>query len=248
MRISVITVVYNGASSVKSTILSVANQEYPDIEHIVVDGGSTDGTQEILRHHEDKISCWVSEPDRGIYDAMNKGVALASGDIIGFLNADDTFAHNRVLGEVAKAFEDETVDACYADLVYVNDGKIVRYYRSDRFTPAKIAWGWMPAHPTLYVRRSLFEEFGGFKLGYRISADYEFVARVLGNGRRKSVYIPDVWVRMSMGGISTRSWKNRWILNREIVQACRENGIYTNLAMVLSKIPLKLVELLRVQR
>jgi len=243
VNISIVTVTYNVEDTIKKTIESVINQTYSNIEHIIIDGNSSDSTTAIIRQYESKISYWVSEPDTGIYDAMNKGIAIATGDIIGFLNGDDVYAHADVLGDVAKAFQDQSIDACYADLVFIRNQKVVRYYHSGRFTPSRLAWGWMPAHPTLYVRASVFQQFGRFKLNYIIAADYEFIVRILGKARLKSLYVPDVWVRMRMGGVSTQSWKSRWILNCEIVRACRENGIRTNIFKVLMKIPLKLFEL-----
>jgi len=245
VKISVITVCCNAAATIASNLQSVARQGYPHVEHIIVDGASNDGTVEIVRRHADLVDHWVSESDAGIYDAMNKGIAMAKGDVIGFLNADDVYAHDDVLSKVAEQFRDEDLDCCFADLVFVKNDRVVRSYSSARFTPERIAWGWMPAHPTLYVRRALFEQFGMFKTDYRIAADYEFVARVLGRHRCSYRYVPDVWVKMGMGGVSTRNWKSRWILNREIVRGCRENGIRTNLFKVLSKFPLKLLELVR---
>jgi len=243
LKISIITVVFNTEKTIADTIFSLYNQHYDHIEHIIIDGQSSDNTVAIIRQYESKISYWVSEPDTGIYDAMNKGIARATGDIIGFLNGDDVYAHADVLCDVAKAFQDQSIDACYADLVFVRNQKVVRHYNSGRFTPSRLAWGWMPAHPTLYVRASVFQQFGGFKLNYIIAADYEFIVRILGKAQLKSLYIPDIWVHMRMGGVSTQSWKSRWILNREIVRACRENGIHTNIFKVLMKIPLKLFEL-----
>lgn len=238
MKVSIITVARNAAATIADTLCSVGGQTHPDIEHIVIDGASTDGTFQIVRRYAGPLAATISEPDRGIYDAMNKGIALAGGDIVGTLNADDTYASPTAVATVAAAFADPAVDCTFADLVYVrpgNKGGIVRYYRSNRFTPALFARGWMPAHPTFFARRRLFERLGGYKTDYRIAADYELLIRFLHVHRLNYRYIPTVLVRMRTGGVSTRSLKSNWILNREIVRACRENGIPTNLVKVASK-------------
>jgi len=246
MKVTVITVAYNMSNAIENTIFSVASQKYDDVEHIVVDGGSTDGTREIIERHADKLSAWISEPDRGVYDAMNKGIAMATGDVIGFLNADDIYAHHRVLSDIAHALDDNSVDICYADVEFRNEeGKLLRRYDSSRFHPGKLAWGWMPAHPALYVRKPFFDKVGKFQTDYQIAADYEWVIRAFSIHAVRWKYISDVWVHMRVGGVSTTSWKNRWLLNREIVRACKQNGIRTNLFRVMMKIPMKLMELLK---
>lgn len=247
MKLSIITAVLNAEETIKDTIESIASQSYTDVEHIVVDGASTDRTLEIIHRYQDHIT-WHSEPDHGIYDAMNKGVALATGDVIGFLNADDVYADGAVLERVAKEFANSDVDACYGDLVFVdprNIKKIVRYYSCKHFSPAKIAGGWMPAHPSLFFRKSVYEKYGPFKEDYKIAGDYEFVARVFGKYQITSSYIPSILVKMRTGGMSTRSWKSNMILNNEMVRACRENGIKTNLIRIYLKYPIKLLELLK---
>ena len=244
MKISVITVVYNAANTIADTIESVLEQNYNHIEHVVVDGGSTDGTVEVIRKYEDHIHVWVSEHDEGIYDAMNKGVEMSTGDVVGFLNADDVYTHDGVLSRVAELLENKDLDACFADLDFINSqGKVVRRYSSSRFKPERLAYGWMPAHPTLYVRKSLFSKVGLFRIDYKIAADYEWIVRVFATHKASWRYVPEVWVHMRLGGVSTQGLKSRWVLNCEIVRACRENGVETSLARVLMKIPLKLLEL-----
>ena len=247
MKISVVTVCFNAEKTIEDTIRSVLNQDFGGIEHIVIDGASTDGTKAVINKYESCIASSLSEPDEGIYDAMNKGIRLATGDVIGFLNADDIFADSGVLSRVASAFQESPVQACYGDVVFVRDDpdKIVRHYRSSRFTPERLAYGWMPAHPALYLKRELFQLYGGFKTDYRIAADYELVARLFWLHRISYRYLPEVLVKMRIGGVSTRGIKSNYILSKEIVRACGENGIRTNLLKVALKYPLKLAELFR---
>lgn len=248
MKISIITVAYNAATSISATLRSVAAQIYPDVEHIVIDGGSTDGTLECIAAHGEHLAHMVSEPDRGIYDAMNKGIRLATGDIIGILNADDVYADNQVLARIAALMATEPLDAVYGDAVFFdpdNPAVTVRRYRSRRFSPARIAWGWMPAHPTLFLQREVFDRFGLYRPDFRIAGDYEFVARIFKNGNLRYRYLPEVLVRMSIGGASTGGWRSTLLLNREVLRACRDNGIHINWPMLLSKYPLKALEFLR---
>lgn len=245
MKISVITVCFNSVDTIEDAIRSVAEQTYSDVEHIIIDGGSTDGTQDVVARFHGVVSTWISEPDNGIYDAMNKGIAVASGDVVGFLNADDIYAHPGVLSKVVEAFAADHVDACYGDVVFVREDmqNVVRYYRSSRFSPERLAYGWMPAHPTLFLKRGLFRDYGVFKTDYRIAADYELVVRLFRVHRISYRYIPEVLVKMRVGGVSTRGIKSNYILSREIVRACRENGVSTNLFKVFLKYPVKLMEL-----
>jgi glycosyltransferase involved in cell wall biosynthesis len=245
-KVSVITAVLNGENVIEDAIKSVANQTYQNIEYIVVDGGSTDRTLEILNRYRSVISRIVSEPDTGLYDAMNKGIRLASGDVIGILNADDFFAKSSAITDSIAELLDKQVDAVFANLLIVDASdpiRVFRYYNCGDFSPAKFAYGWMPAHPTFFVRRSCYEKYGLFKEDYAIAADYELMVRFLAKHRVSYSHLDEVIVKMRTGGISSRSLKSHWILNREIVRACRENGIPTNIFRVLSKYPRKLLEL-----
>ena len=247
MKISIITVAFNAAHTIADTLESVAVQTHPDIEHIVVDGASTDSTLEIVERHGKRVARLISEPDHGIYDAMNKGLGLATGDVIGFLNADDVYADNGVLERVSAIMEKQKLDALFGDAEFVNQARPnqpLRRYRSDRFRPERIAWGWMPAHPALFLKRDLYERFGTFRTHYRIAGDFELVARMFHGDTLTYRYIPEVLVRMRTGGISTGGWRNTLLLNREVLQACRENHIPTNLLKILSKYPSKLLEFL----
>ncbi len=227
MKISVITVSCNSAKTIMDTLNSVAAQTYRNVEHIVVDGASTDETPAIVRNHSNLDIRFVSESDKGIYDAMNKGIALASGEIIGFLNSDDFYADTSVLQKIANAFQDPAVDACYADLLYVNqdNSRVVRYWKSKPFTKGDFAKGWCPAHPTFYVRKLVIERLGLFDQSYKMGIDVEFMMRYLECGQIRAVYIPHVLVRMRLGGASNQSWKNIFLQNKEIFAALRKNGI-----------------------
>ena len=252
MKISIITVVYNNKETIQDCIDSVLSQEYDDLEYVIVDGASTDGTVEIIKdvvkRYPEKSIKFISEKDDGIYDAMNKGIGLASGDIIGILNSDDAYYTNDCLSTVVNEFQKKSVDSVFADLVYVrrdNLQKVVRYYSSASFSPCKFAFGWMPAHPTFFVRRGLYEKYGKFKTDYIIAADYELLVRFLAKNNVTYSYIPKVLVKMRTGGASTRNLKSNWILNKEILRACAENGIKTNIVKVLSKYPTKILQIIK---
>jgi glycosyltransferase involved in cell wall biosynthesis len=245
VKVSIITVSYNAASTIESTLQSVARQTYPDVEHVVVDGGSSDGTQEVISAYRGAISRFISEPDHGIYDAMNKGIALATGDVVGFLNADDVYADDQVLARVLKIMEEERLDALFGDVAFFrsdDEQRDIRRYRSNRFRPERIAWGWMPAHPALFLRREVYEQVGSFRTDYQIAGDFEFIARAFGKNTLRYRHLPEVLVRMRVGGVSTGGWRNTLVLNREVLRACCENGIPTNMVKILSKYPAKLLE------
>ena len=247
MKVSIITVVRNNALTIEDAILSVASQSYNNIEHIVIDGASTDGTRAVLDRYRNKLSYVISEPDRGIYDAMNKGLRIASGDVIGFLHSDDIYMGDDVIADVINTITAHKVDAVFGDLVYVmpqNLDKVVRYYESKSFTPKLLAKGCMPAHPTLFFRKYVYEKYGCFKIDYEIAADFEFVARVFGNGGTSFHYMPKVLVKMRTGGTSTKSIKSNWVLNKEILRACCENNIKTNILKIYSKYPRKIFGLI----
>ncbi|MEM8711370.1 MAG: glycosyltransferase family 2 protein [Planctomycetota bacterium] len=228
MKVSIITAVYNRVTTVAEAIESVQSQTYQDIEHVLIDGSSTDGTLGVLESMRDDRSVLVSEPDKGIYDALSKGMARATGEVIGLMHSDDTFASNNVVQEVAKAFEDPTVDAVYGDLDYVaqNDpSKIIRRWKAGEFTAAKLKRGWMPPHPTLYLRRSVIDRFGGYDTSYRIAADYDAILRYFGRGNLKVAYIPTVLVKMRVGGESNQSIKKIVRKSREDYRALRSNEV-----------------------
>lgn len=212
MKISIITATWNSAATVENAILSVASQGCPDLEHIIVDGNSSDGTLPIVFRYEDKIAKLISEPDHGIYDAMNKGIALSTGDIIGILNSDDFYANAQILKKVVRVFKDEGIDTCYGDLIYVdpvNVKRIIRYWRSGEYHPRRFYQGWMPPHPTFFVRRSVYDQYGCFNPELGTAADYELTIRFLLKHNVSTAYIPEVTVHMRAGGASNVSLKSR---------------------------------------
>lgn len=218
---------------------SVALQDYPAVEYIVVDGNSNDGTVNQIQDNADNVSQWQSEPDQGMYDAMNKGIRMATGDVVGILNSDDFFYNEHVLSKINWAFaEDPKLEAIIGDIVFVkgDDGKqILRRYSAKDWKPSKFALGYMPPHPSFFVRRECFEKLGYYKTDYKIAADYELLIRFLHKGGLKWRYLPLITTKMRMGGLSTRGFQSLITLNKEIYRACRENGVYTNYAMIYSK-------------
>lgn len=246
MKISLITVSFNSESTIRDTVESIRSQDFKDIEYIVVDGNSSDGTVDVLKSYEGFITKWISEPDKGIYDAMNKAIKMATGEIVGILNSDDFYFNKSILSQVADAFLDPSVDIIFGDLVFVdpqNLNKIVRKYSSAKWNPDRFAWGFMPAHPTVFVRRRYYEQYGLFKTDYKIAADYELLIRFLYVHKLKYRYLPLTMVKMRKGGVSSRNLMSNVVLNNEIIRACHENGINTNVMKVYSKYVTKIFEL-----
>jgi glycosyltransferase involved in cell wall biosynthesis len=234
----------NAAATLEEALLSVDAQRHADREHIVVDGGSRDGTRDVLERHRHRLAHAVSEPDGGIYDAMNKGIALATGEVIGFLNADDRYAHADVVSRIAEQFADPDVGACYADLVYVDKADtshVVRYWKSRPYVPGLFERGWMPAHPTFYARRDLYARFGGYNTAYRLQSDFDLTMRFLAVHGVRSVYVPETWVEMRLGGATNRSVRNVIRGNLEAYRAARSNGLRVSpffmVRKVLSRVP-----------
>ena len=239
MKISIITVCRNAEETIKHALDSFFMQDYPDKEIIVVDGASSDQTVRILKEINNAQFSYISEPDKGMYDAMNKGLELASGDIIGILNSDDFYPDSKILSTISDRLLVSGKDSIFADVNFVSYeslDKIVRRYSSKNFTPEKFAFGYMPAHPSFFTKAQIYEEYGHFKTDYKIAADFELLVRFLGTHKISYEYINEAIVHMRTGGVSNSSLKNRFILNQEIVRACRENGINTNLGKILLKI------------
>ena len=242
LKISLITGVYNNAGGLASSLASSLQQGYPQVERVVVDGSSTDGTLEVLQQHAPKLDRIVSEPDQGIYDALNKGVALATGEVVGVLHSDDVLADEDVLSHVADAFLQTGADLLYGDLCYVrseNPEQIVRHWKAGTFSPSLLAQGWMPPHPTVFVRRELFQRFGGYDLRYRIAADYDWMLRLLSDESLKVTYLPEVLVYMRTGGVSNRSLSNlcrKSMEDWEIIRQHQIGGVWTLLSKNLSKV------------
>jgi glycosyltransferase involved in cell wall biosynthesis len=246
MKVSIITVCFNSEKTIKDTLQSIQSQTYSDIEYIVIDGLSKDRTNDIVKKYSDIVSIHVSEKDSGLYDAMNKGISLASGDIVGILNSDDVLADESVIEKIVDGFDDLSVDAIYSDLIYVSEhnlNKPTRLYSSKVFSKRMIKFGIMLPHPTFYVRKKCYEELGLYKTTYRVAADFELLARFISRGI-KSKRLPFVSVKMREGGISSSGLLWRIHQNFEIVRACKENGFYTHIFLVMLKLPYKLLTLL----
>lgn len=250
MNISIITVTFNSDATLRDTIQSVLTQSYPNIEYIIVDGASKDNTIDIIKEYESNFNGrmrWISERDKGLYDAMNKGIRMATGDIIGIINSDDFYHQIDVIAKVVEAFQDRTIQAVYGDVRFVNPdnlSKTVRYYSSKNFSPSLFRYGFMPAHPTFFTYRKFFDEFGYYKTDYRIAADYELLIRFLHTHHLKAEYLPLDFMKMRTGGASTASIKSNLLLNKEIVRACRENGIWTCMPLLFLKYFIKVFELI----
>jgi len=228
MKISVITAVFNRRDTVADAIQSIQRQTYDNVEHLVQDGGSQDGTLEVLENHSNDDTFLVSAPDSGIYDAINKGIERATGDVVGLMHSDDFFASDRVLEMVAAAFQDPNVDGVYGDLQYVSatgPDKIVRHWKSSHYDPGLLKRGWMPPHPTLYLRASVFERLGLYDTSYRMAADYDAMLRYLVHGQINLAYIPEVLVKMRVGGVSNRSLRHIIQKSQEDYRAIRTNEI-----------------------
>lgn len=228
VKISIITTVLNAVDTIGDCIKSVYNQTIP-VEHIIVDGGSTDGTKQIIRDkYLSYISKYISEPDKGIYDGMNKGLDFATGNVIGFLNADDMYAKSDTLSKVLKVFTDSNVDSCYGDLVYIDPVKtdhISRYWQSSSFNSKSFYWGWMPPHPTFFVKKNVYEKYGCFNLALGSAADYELMLRFLCRHNISSIHIPEILVKMRAGGVSNASFKSRIKANKSDRLAWKVNDL-----------------------
>jgi glycosyltransferase involved in cell wall biosynthesis len=238
MKISIITVSYNSQDTIEDTIKSVLGQSYEDIEYIIVDGKSSDNTLDIVDKYKDKTSKIISEPDKGIYHAMNKGIRLATGDIVGILNSDDLYENYEVISVVVKTIRDKEVDCCWADLVYVNrfdTDKIIRNWESSEFKKGLFKSGWMPPHPTFFVKRKVYEKYGLFDLDFSISADYELMLRFLKKYKIRSCYISEVLVKMREGGNSRPSFLNTIRANKECYRAQIKNGLKPNPFLIFKK-------------
>jgi glycosyltransferase involved in cell wall biosynthesis len=243
MKISLITAVYNRHETIAQAMCSVAEQTYVDREHIIIDGGSDDGTLTIIKRCASADVQWVSERDEGIYDALNKGIRISQGEVVGIVHSDDFLAHPHVLERIMEAFANPTVDAVYGDLDYITAGsqaRRIRRWRGGTFRPERLAWGWMPPHPALFVRRRVIECYGAYDPTYRIAADYDAILRWFGHGQISSVYIPEVVMKMRLGGESNRSLGRIWRKSREDYRALRRNqigGLATLAAKNLRKLP-----------
>ena len=248
MKVSIITATYNRDTTVVRAINSIKRQTHCDIQIVVVDGDSQDNTISLIKPMLGEKDIILSEPDHGIYEALNKGLALAEGDIVAFLHSDDLYYDDNVISMVVSAFSDDSVDVVYGDVCFFSGNKVtksVRKYRSDKLSKKNLAWGKMPAHPAMFIKRSVYEKIGYFETDFAIAADYEFLCRLSNYVNLKSVYLSHIMVRMQLGGVSTGGFKNTILLNKEVFRALRKNGMYTNMFMLLSKYPSKILQFFR---
>lgn len=246
-KISIITVSYNSASTICDTIESVLSQDYDNIEYIIVDGLSKDETPSIVKSYGTSITKFISEKDNGLYDAMNKGIELATGDIIGIINSDDIYANSKVFSKVVSVFNQKNVDIVYGDLFYFKTefpNTPLRYYKGGVFSTKRVSFGLMPPHPTFFIKKRVYEKYGKFDLQFTLSADFDLILRFLGVHKVSFQYIPEALVMMRAGGKSTSSLNRTFIMNREDLISCRKNGIKTNLIKFYLKYPIKTFDFL----
>lgn len=246
MLVSIITTTYNSAATVRNTIESVLGQTHKDIDYWIIDGGSHDGTIDIVREYEPLFNGrlhWISEPDKGIYDAMNKGINHAVGDVVGFLNSDDFYTSPNVVSNLVSAFTPD-IDAVYGDIHFVDDDLVttVRYYSSAAFRPSLLRWGYMPAHPSFYLRRELYHRYGGYSINYKIASDFDMMVRLFHKHKIRAKYIPQDFVTMRTGGVSTANIRNRILVTHEDAKACRVNGLFSCFPMCCVKYLTKVFE------
>lgn len=244
MKFTIITVCYNAEKTIEQTILSVINQKYSLIEYIIIDGGSSDNTLNIISKYSNSINKIISEKDNGIYDALNKGIKNSTGDIIGILNADDEFFDNSIIEKIAKSFLlNSTIDSIIGDIVFQNNSnKTIRYYSSRKWSVNKFSWGFMPPHPSFYCKRVCFDKYGKYLTDFKIAADFELLIRFLKIHKVSFKYLPIIMVKMKLGGASTSGFSSLLTINKEIYRACNLNGIKTNYLKLYSKYFLKIFE------
>ena len=248
MKVSIITVVYNRADVIRDTIESVLGQTYKNIEYIIIDGASTDSTMDVVNEYKDKISKIISEPDRGLYDAINKGIKEATGDVIGLIHSDDFYLDNLVIQRVVDTFKKENKHMLFADLLYIkgdNKDKVLRYYSTKNFTVKKLKYGFMPPHPTLFVKKEVYEKYGLYKIDYKIAADYEMFVRLLLVNKLSFSYIHLPIVKMRVGGVSSGGIRRKIECNIEVLRAIRSNGLKANHLVLLKKYPIKIIEIIK---
>lgn len=228
MKVSVITVVFNNVKYIKNAINSVLSQSYNDIEYIVIDGESTDGTIDVIKEYQDKIAVFISETDKGIYDALNKGIAHASGDVVAILHSDDQFCNTCVVSDMMRKMDESNAEFCFSDMVIVDglSGKVLRYYMANYFRRWMFRIGWMPPHPTCFIKKSLFDEFGLYSTDYKVAGDFDFLVRIFYGREISWTYLNQITVKMRQGGISSAGWKSKRIIADEINKSLRLNDVW----------------------
>lgn len=246
MKVSIITICFNSETTIRETIESVISQNYPDIEFIIVDGNSKDRTLKIIDEYRSNVHSFTAEPDNGIYDAMNKGLSLATGDIIGILNSDDYYSNNNVLCQIISIFESNPeVDMVLGNVDFVKPSNLnnpVRFYSSFKFSPWKMRFGFMPAHPGAFIKRSAYQKVGKYSIDYKISADFEWFVRAFFIHKLTFNKLDRCLVRMREGGISTSGFSSYWVSSKEQLKALKENNVYSNFLFILSRLPIKFLQ------
>lgn len=245
MKVSIITVTFNSAPTLIDTINSIRDQDYGNIEYIIIDGNSKDGTIQIIEDNLDVVTSWISESDHGLYDAMNKGIKMATGEIVGIINSDDFYHRKDAISKIVEGFSEKEVECVFADIRFVkseNLEKTIRYYSSRKFNLGGFSWGFMPAHPTFFTFRYNFEKFGFYRTDFKIAADFELLVRFLYKHKLPFKYLPVDLMKMRLGGLSTASLKSTWIINQEDLRACKVNGLSTNYVRLYSRYFRKILE------
>jgi len=248
MKITIITVVLNNEKTIRDTIESVLNQTYKNIEYIIVDGYSTDNTMNIINEYKDKIDLITQEHPKGVFDSLNKGIELATGDVIGFIHSDDFYLDNLVIQRVFDEFQNKKVDSIFADLLYIkndNLNKAIRYYSAKHFTPKKVTYGIIPPHPTFFVKSSIYKKYGLYKTDYKVAGDYEMFVRLLYINKISYSYINLPIIKMRIGGLSTGGLKSKLYNNKEVLKSLRDNGVKTNYFVITKKYPIKILEIIK---
>jgi glycosyltransferase involved in cell wall biosynthesis len=246
VKVTIITAAFNCAGSVASTLHSVAQQDHPDVEHIVVDGGSTDGTLDMVRANGGRVAHVISEPDDGVYDAFNKGLRLATGDAIAYLNSGDVYTSAGAISRAVAALSEAGVQATFSDVLIVDPqdtGRVLRRYDSKGFTPGRMSYGFMPAHPSLFFRREVYSRVGEYNPSFRIAADFELCLRAFVKNKIAYRYVNEATVRMPNGGLSNQGWRSKWLITREMRRACELNGVKTSYFRLFLRFPIKVLEL-----
>ncbi len=246
MKVSIITVVWNNKETIRDAINSVLSQTYKNIEYIVIDGSSTDGTLEIIQNYSDKISMVISEPDKGVYDALNKGIREATGDVIAILHSDDKFFNEHVVLNMMKHMDKEKSELCFSDAVIVDgsSGRIMRYYMAHYFKKWMFIIGWMPPHPTCFIEKSLFDEFGLYSTNYKIAGDFDLLVKIFYGREIRWSYLDQVTVKMSTGGISNSGWRSKKLVYSEINRSLKSNNVWSMPVFQLARYAIRLMEII----
>ena len=246
IKVSIITVCFNSIQTIEQTIESVICQDYADIEYIIIDGGSTDGTLDVIKRYDNYVDKFISEDDKGMYDALNKGIEISNGEIIGILNSDDTYSNKTILSSVANTFNKYNVALIWGNAVFVNAKmKIRRTYSGANISPSHFSFGIMPPHPSVFIKKCCYEQYGNFDIKYKIAADYDLLLRLLILNNCSFRYCPEISVYMKIGGISNRSLKNIVKLNKEIYQIHLSNHVPISIFNLLIKVPKRLLEIIK---